>query len=85
MDRDLDTRLQNYGDKKVIQAVRAFINPDRKSKRLTLPGEAKGLSAKPSTGHNTARLGAETQWSSEVRQKVFNSTVRFLHPTSQAA
>lgn len=85
MDRDLDTILQNYGDKKVIQAVRAFINPDRKSKRLTLPGEAKGLSAKPSTGHNTARLGAETQWSSEVRQKVFNSTVRFLHPTSQAA
>ncbi len=84
MNQHLDLVLENYGDKKVIQAIRAFINPNRKSKRLTLPGEATGLKSKPSTGHNIARLGAETQWSSEVRQNVFNATVKFLHPTPQA-
>lgn len=76
---ELDNFLGNYGDEKVVRAVRAFINPDRKSKKPTLPGENKlGLL------HNVARLGADAKLSSTVRNEVFDATVRYLHPTQQA-
>lgn len=77
---DLDTIIKSYGDVKVMQAVRAFANPDRKGKRLTLPGEGGngGVFRMPSESHNVARLGAEKQWSSEVRQSVFNAAQEYI-------
>lgn len=73
--QELDTILENYGDESVIRAIRSFVNPDRKSKKPTLPGESK-----LATLHNNVRLGSEKQWTSDVRQDVFDATVKFLHP-----
>lgn len=72
--KDLDTILANYDDPQVIRAVRAFINPDRKSKKPTLPGENKlGIL------HNVARLGADKDFTHSVRQDVFSASERYLN------
>ncbi|MGE5041988.1 MAG: hypothetical protein ACM3IJ_03715 [Candidatus Levyibacteriota bacterium] len=73
--KELDLFLETYGDDKVIRAVRSFINPDRKSKKPTLPGEHKRAML-----HNVARLGASADFTPQVRQEVFDATVRYLHP-----
>lgn len=76
---ELDVFLHNYGDERVIKAVRSFINPDRKSKKPTLAGESKLAMV-----HNVARLGSDTKYTSNVRQDVFDATIRYLHPLQTA-
>lgn len=75
--KELDTILDSYGDLQVIQAVRAFINPDRKSKKMTLPGEENSGMRFPSTEHSKTRVGAEKQWAEDVRQEVFNAAEKY--------
>lgn len=71
--KDLDTILASYDDPQVIRAVRSFVNPDRRSKKPTLPGENKlGIL------HNVARLGADKDHTSNVRRDVFSATERYL-------
>lgn len=70
---DLDTILTNYNDPQVIRAVRSFVNPERRSKKPTLPGESKlGIL------HNVARLGADKDFTTSVRQDVFGATEKYL-------
>lgn len=77
----LDTIIDTYGDEKVIRAVRALVNPDRKTgKRLTLPGEKRSGLTFVSKWHNSARLGAKKDFASEVRNEVFAATEKYLPP-----
>lgn len=70
----LNTFIKSYGDLKVIQAVRAFVNPDRGSRRLTMAGETGhgGIARKLSEMHNAARLGVIPEETKNVRQEVFD-------------